>query len=59
VIKVQGSHAILDITVESSSGDPVLDACSRDTVKGAKIAREVGDTESHIGFMLTTVYSRS
>lgn len=58
VVEVRGSHGLLDLTAKTSSGTDVLDACAADTISGARMARQLGDTESFIGFVLTVEYSQ-
>lgn len=53
VLDVSGSHGLLDVVQTSGSGDEALDRCAVTTLKGGRLMREVGDTEGHIGFVLT------
>lgn len=58
VLGIRGSHGILDVTTESASGNAALDACARDTVLGARMARTIADTDNLIGFVLTVTYAQ-
>ncbi len=58
VLRIRGSHGILDVETEAASGDATLDACAKDTVLGARMARTIGDTDDLIGFVLTVNYAQ-
>ncbi len=58
VLRVSGSHGLLDIEVSSGSGHDVLDRCATSTVGGARMMREIGDTEGHIGFLLSAAFAQ-
>lgn len=58
VLKVRGSHGILDVEIEGPSGTAALDACTHDTVLSARLARQIGDTEGMIGFVLSATYAQ-
>ncbi len=57
VVNVQGSHGLLDLTVLQSSGDPTLDGCVTGSISNGRMSREIGDTDHHIGFVLTARYA--
>ncbi len=57
VVNVQGSHGLLDLTVLTSSGDTTLDGCVTGSISNGRMSREIGDTDHHIGFVLTTTYA--
>ncbi len=55
---VSGSHGLLDVEMSSGSGDEALDRCALDTLKGGRLMREVGDTNDHIGFVVTVRFAQ-
>ena len=57
-IDVSGSHGLLDLELRSASGNEALDRCVVDTMKGSRLMREVGDTNNHIGFVLTVRFAQ-
>ena len=57
-LDVSGSHGLLDVAMTSGSGDESLDRCALETLKGARLMREVGDTNSHIGFVVTVRFAQ-
>jgi len=57
-LDVSGSHGLMDVAMNSGSGDDALDGCALDTLKGGRLMREVGDTDDHIGFILTIRYAQ-
>lgn len=57
VIDVKGSHGLLDLALVTSFGDPVLDSCATDSISNGRRSRELGDTDHHIGFVLTATYA--
>jgi hypothetical protein len=58
VLSVAGSHGLLDVNIDSGSGSSLLDACTKDTVTGARMMRELGDTDGHIGFVLSATFAQ-
>ena len=52
------SHGLMDVVMNSGSGDHALDRCALDTLKGGRLMREVGDTNDHIGFLVTIRYAQ-
>ena len=57
-LDVSGSHGLMDVVMNSGSGDDALDRCALDTLKGGRLMREVGDTNDHIGFLVTIRYAQ-
>ena len=57
-LDVSGSHGLLDVEMNSGSGDEALDRCALDTLKGGRLMREVGDTNDHIGFVVTVRFAQ-
>jgi len=57
-LDVSGSHGLLDVEMHSASGDEALDRCAFDTMKGGRLMREVGDTNDHIGFVVTVRFAQ-
>jgi len=57
-LDVSGSHGLLDVELRSGSGDEALDRCALDTLKGGRLMREVGDTNNHIGFVVTVRFAQ-
>ena len=57
-LDVSGSHGLLDVEMRSGSGDEALDRCALDTLKGGRLMREVGDTNDHIGFVVTVRFAQ-
>lgn len=57
-LDVSGSHGLLDVAMTSGSSDESLDRCALDTLKGARLMREVGDTSAHIGFVVTVRFAQ-
>ncbi len=57
-LDVSGSHGLLDVELTQSSGDAALDACALSTLKGGRLMREVGDTNDHIGFLVTARFAQ-
>ena len=57
-VDVSGSHGLLDVELVSGSGDAALDRCALDTLKGGRLMREVGDTNDHIGFVVTIRFAQ-
>ncbi|MBJ94747.1 MAG: hypothetical protein CMP23_09795 [Rickettsiales bacterium] len=53
-----GSHGLLDVELRSGSGEQALDRCALDTLKGGRLMREVGDTNEHIGFVVTVRFAQ-
>ncbi len=57
-LDVSGSHGLMDVEVTSGSGDDALDRCALDTLTGGRLMREVGDTNDHIGFVVTVRFAQ-
>ena len=57
-LDVSGSHGLMDVEMNSGSGDDALDRCALDTLKGGRLMREVGDTNDHIGFIVTIRFAQ-
>ncbi len=57
-LDVSGSHGLMDVELVASSEDEALDRCALDTLKGGRLMREVGDTNDHIGFVVTVRYAQ-
>jgi len=57
-LDVSGSHGLMDVEMTSGSGDPALDRCALETLKGGRLMREVGDTNDHIGFVVTIRFAQ-
>lgn len=57
-LDVSGSHGLMDVEMNAGSGDQALDRCALDTLKGGRLMREVGDTNDHIGFVVTVRFAQ-
>lgn len=57
-LDVSGSHGLLDVELVTGSGDAALDQCALSTLKGGRLMREVGDTNDHIGFVVTIRFAQ-
>ena len=58
VLDVSGSHGLLDVAMTAGSSEESLDRCALETLKGARLMREVGDTNAHIGFVVTIRFAQ-